>query len=171
MLRQDALDVLDDPDAKLVADHTTELTAFLWELHENGQLRSDFQPLDISVGHHVPCHVKALGLGIHGPALLSLIPGLRVHTIDVSCSGMAGTFGLKAKNFAKSLEAGKPMLDELNRPLTLYGSTECSSCRMQMEQGSNKRTLHPVQYLALAYGLLPEVARKLRTPLKGLVFR
>jgi FAD/FMN-containing dehydrogenase/Fe-S oxidoreductase len=161
--RQDALDVIDDRDAKLVAERTTELTAFLWQLHENGQLRTDFQPLNFSVGHHVPCHVKALGLGIHGPALLQLIPQLRVHTIDVSCSGMAGTFGLKAKNFANSLAAGKPMLDELSRPLTLYGSTECSSCRMQMEQGTNKRTLHPIQYLALAYGLLPEVGRKLRS--------
>jgi hypothetical protein len=38
-----------------------------------------------------------------------------------------------------------------------------------MEQGSGKRTLHPVQYLALSYGLLPEIGRKLRQPLRGLV--
>ena len=97
--------------------------------------------------------------------LLALIPRLEVHTIDVSCSGMAGTFGLKAKNFAMSFAAGQPMLEELKRPRHLYGSTECSSCRMQMEQGSHKRTLHPVQYLALAYGLMPEIARTLREPL------
>ena len=52
-------------------------------------------------------------------------------------------------------------MEELNRPRVLFGATECSTCRMQMEQGSGKRTLHPVQYLALAYGLLPEVARLL----------
>jgi FAD/FMN-containing dehydrogenase/Fe-S oxidoreductase len=169
MLRQDALDLTDNPDALLMAEHTLELTAFLWQLREQGRLRTDFQPIEMAVGHHVPCHVKALGLGIHGPKLLELIPGLTVHTIDVSCSGMAGTFGLKAKNFTASLEAGKPMLDELGRPRVLFGSTECGSCRMQMEQGSGKRTLHPVQYLALAYGLLPEIARKLREPLRGLV--
>ena len=28
---------------------------------------------------------------------------------------------------------------------------------MQMEDGAGKRTLHPVQYLALAYGLMPEL--------------
>jgi Fe-S oxidoreductase len=82
---------------------------------------------------------------------------------------MAGTFGMKAKNFAASMAAGKPMLDELARPRVLFGSTECGGCRMQMEQGSRKRALHPVQYLALAYGLLPEIARKLREPLRGLV--
>jgi hypothetical protein len=36
---------------------------------------------------------------------------------------------------------------------------------MQMEHGSGKRTQHPVQYLALAYGLMPEVARRLQEPL------
>jgi Fe-S oxidoreductase len=167
LFRQDALDLIDDSDVKLVADQTVELTAFLWQMHEKSLLRTDFQPLDLSLGHHVPCHVKALGLGIHGPELLSLIPQLKVQTIDVSCSGMAGTFGLKAKNFAASLAAGRPMLEELARPRVLFGSTECGTCRMQMEHGSGKRTLHPVQYLALAYGLMPEIGRKLRVPVGG----
>jgi Fe-S oxidoreductase len=165
MFCQDAISLIDDPDAQLVASHTEEVTSFLWRLHEEGRLRTDFRTLDLSLGHHVPCHLKALGKGVHGPALLSLIPGLKVHTIDVSCSGMAGTFGLKAKNFANSLEAGRPMLTELARPRVLFGSTECGTCRMQMVQGTGKRTLHPIQYLALAYGLLPEIGRKLREPL------
>lgn len=183
MLRQDALDLLDDPDARLVAAQTVELTAFLWDLHRQGRLQTDFQKLDLSIGHHVPCHVKALGPTAApvangtgspghryaGPALLSLIPGLRVHTIDVNCSGMAGTFGLRANNYTLSLTAGKPMLEELARPRVLFGSTECSACRLQMEDGSGKRTLHPAQYLALAYGLLPEIQERLQQPLGALV--
>src|SRR5262249_19846532 len=116
MLRQDALDLLDDPDAKLVAERTVELTEFLWDLHRQGRLRTDFRTLDLAVGHHVPCHLKALGSPPRGPALLSLIPGVRVKTIDVSCSGMAGTFGLGRANYAVSLEAGRPMLAEMARP-------------------------------------------------------
>ncbi len=107
MLRQDALDLLDDPDARLVASQTVECTAFLWDLHQDGRLKTDFRRIDASVGHHVPCHLKALGRPPVGPELLRLIPGLRVHTIDVSCSGMAGTFGLKAANYAVSLD-GRP---------------------------------------------------------------
>ena len=57
------------------------------------------------------------------------------------------------------------MFAELNRPGVLFGSTECSTCRMQMQEGSGKRTLHPVQYLAYAYGLMPEIAAKLKKPL------
>jgi FAD/FMN-containing dehydrogenase/Fe-S oxidoreductase len=162
MLRHDYPNLLDDADARMVADHTIELTAYLSDLHHAGKLRTDFKPLLLSLGHHVPCHLKALGPEPAGPELLSLIPGLRVHTIDVSCSGMAGTFGLKQENYEVSLAAGRPMLDELRRPGIFFGSTECSTCRLQMEEGSGKRTLHPVQYLALAYDLMPEIAKKLR---------
>ena len=171
MLRHDALDLLDDPEARLVAAQTVEATAFLWDLHQQGLLRTDFRRLDLAVGHHVPCHLKALGRPPAGPALLGLVPGLRVHTIDVSCSGMAGTYGLKEANYATSLAAGRPMLEELARPRSLYGSTECSTCRLQMEDGAGKRTLHPAQYLALAYGYVPELRGRLREPLGKLVLR
>jgi Fe-S oxidoreductase len=169
MLRHDSLDLLDDPDARLVADRVVELTTFLDDLHLRGQLRTDFQPLDLSVGHHVPCHIKALGRPPAGPRLLSLIPGFRLRTIDVNCSGMAGTFGMLAENYELSREAGRPMLRELARPEVQLGSTECSACRIQMEGCTGKRTLHPVQYLALAYGLLPRLEERLRPPGRGLV--
>jgi FAD/FMN-containing dehydrogenase/Fe-S oxidoreductase len=171
MLRHDYLDLVDDPDARLVAAQTVEFTTFLWDLHKAGRLRTDFRRLDLMLGHHVPCHLKALHHPPAGPALLSLIPGLHVHTIDVSCSGMAGTYGLRSENYETSLAAGKRMLHELSRPRVLFGSTECSSCRMQMEDGAGKRTLHPAQYLALAYGLMPAIARRLREPFRQLVLR
>ena len=168
-LSQDYLDLFDDVDTRLVASHTHELTAFLWKLHEAGSLRTDFpRRLDLQLGHHVPCHVKALGGDAAGPKLLGLIPGVQVFTIDKSCSGMAGTYGLQASAYADSLKAGQPMLDELKRPRVLFGSTECGACRMQMQEGSRKRALHPIQYLALAYGLLPEVWAKLQKPLTRL---
>jgi FAD/FMN-containing dehydrogenase/Fe-S oxidoreductase len=164
MLRHDALTLFDDADAHLVAGQVVELTAFLWDLHQQGLLRTDFLPLKATVGHHVPCHLKALGRPPVGAALLGLIPGIEARTIDVSCSGMAGTFGFKSDRYALSQEAGAPMLAELSRPAYLFGATECSACRLQMEDGTGKRTLHPAQYLALAYDLMPELADRLRQP-------
>jgi FAD/FMN-containing dehydrogenase/Fe-S oxidoreductase len=167
--RLDALGLSDDPDVKLVADRTVELTAYLWGLHETGRLRTDFTPLPVSVGHHVPCHIKALADGVRGPGLLRLIPELHVSKIDVSCSGMAGTYGLNARNLPTSLAAGRLMIDEFARPKHLYGSSECSACRLQMQEGTGKRALHPVQFLALAYGLMPSLADRLRRPFGGRV--
>jgi Fe-S oxidoreductase len=160
MLRQDYRRLLDDPDVELVASRTQELTTFLWDLHQRGRLQTEFHSLPLAVGHHVPCHQKALGQGEHGPQLLALIPQLKPLRIDVGCSGMAGTFGLKAANFEASLQAGKPMLDRLRRRDIQIGTSECSPCRMQMEQGSRKRALHPIELLAMAYGLLPDTLRR-----------
>jgi FAD/FMN-containing dehydrogenase/Fe-S oxidoreductase len=165
MLSQDYVDLFDDADTASVAARTVELTTFLAELHDAGRLRTDFQPVNVTLGHHIPCHLKALGGPAAGPRLLSLVPGLRVHTIDHGCSGMAGTWGMKSANHATSLAAGAGMFAELDRPGVLFGSTECSTCRMQMQQGTAKRTLHPVQYLAYAYGLMPEIEARLKKPL------
>lgn len=169
MLTQDYLDILNDPDAAAVATNTVELTRYLGELHAGGRLRTDFRKFDVTLGHHIPCHLKALRGPTSAPGLLSLVPGLNVHTIDAGCSGMGGTWGLKAANYRASLAAGVGMFAELNRPRVLFGSTECSSCRLQMQEGSGKRTLHPVQYLAYAYGLLPELEPRLLRPLGRLV--
>ena len=34
---------------------------------------------------------------------------------------------------------------------------ECSTCKIQMEQGTTKPTIHPIKILAMAYGLMPEL--------------
>jgi Fe-S oxidoreductase len=171
MFRNDYLDVLDDLDARLVAARTVEFTAFLHEMHRQGKLRTDFQSLDLALGHHVPCHQKVVHALAPGPELLRAIPGVRVETIDRSCSGMAGTFGLKRRNQDLSRRAGAPMIDALRTGQFTSGSTECNMCRVQMEDAGRTRTLHPAQYLAWAYGLLPEVAQRIKEPMRDLVLR
>lgn len=165
MFRHDYPDLVDDAEARLLAERTVELTAFLADLHVQGRLRTDFQPLPLHLGYHIPCHLKALGRPPATPVLLRLIPGMQLTILDLSCSGMAGTFGLRAAHYADSLAAGQPMLQALAQPHIQFGVTECSACRLQMEDVTGKRTLHPVQYLALAYGLLPEIRRRLEEPL------
>jgi hypothetical protein len=40
---------------------------------------------------------------------------------------------------------------------------------MQMEQGSEKPTVHPIKLLALAYGLMPEIIDLVRSGGRALV--
>jgi FAD/FMN-containing dehydrogenase/Fe-S oxidoreductase len=169
MLSQDYAELMDDGDARLVASRTIDFTAFMWQLHRQGRMKTDFASVNCRIGYHIPCHMKALRTSAAGPALISLIPAARVSTIDRSCSGMAGTYGLGADNYELSLRAGHPMLDELAKPHFQHGCTECSACRMQMEHGTRKRTLHPAQYLALAYGLVPDIQRRLQMPIGTLL--
>jgi anaerobic glycerol-3-phosphate dehydrogenase C subunit len=151
-------DLLRDDDARLVAENTNDACAYLWNLHLTGKLQLDLKPVNASVGYHMPCHVKALGVGSPGMNLLRLIPGLSVYLVDRGCSGMAGTFGLKRENYRNSLRAGWPLISAVRESSWQAGTTECSACKMQMEQGTSKPTIHPIKLLALAYGLIPDVA-------------
>jgi len=159
--------LLDDEDSRLVAENTFEACTYLWNLHQTGKLQLDFKPINAVVGYHTPCHLKALEVGSPGESLLRLIPGLTVAAVECGCSGMAGTFGLTRDNFDLSLEIGAPLLERLREPGLDRGATECSSCRMQIEQGAGLKTLHPLKLLALATGLMPG----LREQISGLMAR
>ena len=161
----------DDSDVRLVAENAVEATHYLWRLHQKGRLRLDFQSIEMIVGYHAPCHVKALEVGMPSVNLLGLIPGLEVRQIEKGCSGAAGLFGFQKKNYRASLRIGLPLITELRHGGYGAGVTECSTCRIQMEQGAPIPTLHPVKLVALAYGLMPELRQLLDSPPQELVVR
>jgi FAD/FMN-containing dehydrogenase/Fe-S oxidoreductase len=161
--------LLDEDDARLVAANSSEACSFLWSLHTRGQLQLDLKPLNLTLGYHLPCHLRALKVGSPGEQLLQLIPGVRLRHVEAGCSGMAGTFGILHENYRNSLRAGWKLISRLRHPDLQAGTTECSACKMQMEQGTNKPTVHPIKLLALSYGLMPAVARLLGAPGEELI--
>jgi Fe-S oxidoreductase len=68
---------------------------------------------------------------------------------------MAGTFGLSRENYRSSLRVGLGLVTAMRGGGIEAGATECSACRLQMEQGTSKPAVHPVKLLAKSYGLLP----------------
>lgn len=158
-----------DEDALLVAQNTFDACHYLWQMHQSGKLKLGFQPQRISVGYHVPCHLRALQVGAPAENLLRLVPGLRVHRLEQGCSGIAGLYGLKRKNYRASLRAGVRLINAVRSGPFQVGMTECSTCKIQMEQGTTKPTIHPIKLLALAYGLMPELATLVRAQGKRLV--
>jgi len=168
-LKEEYPQLLDSLDATTVADRTIEAGAYLLDLHQAGLLKTDFNPLKLDVAYHTPCHLRALGDETPFKTLLSLIPGLQVHTIEEGCSGMAGAYGVTSENFQTSIQIGWGLISKMRDPDLDSGTTECSSCKIQMEQGTTTPTLHPIKLLALAYGLMPEIQSKLTTPSKPLV--
>jgi len=162
-------DLIDDDDARLVARHSSEACSYLWKMHTTGKLQLDLRPIHATLAYHMPCHLKALQVGAPGENLLRLIPGLRIQHIEMGCSGMAGTFGLKRVNYRSSLRAGWGLISRLRDPEIQAGVTECSACKIQMEQGTTKPTIHPLKLLAWAYGLMPDVAPLLTTPGEELI--
>ncbi|MGV2340634.1 MAG UNVERIFIED_CONTAM: hypothetical protein LVR18_43835 [Planctomycetaceae bacterium] len=152
----------DRKDAEVVASRTLDAGTFLLDLHRKGKLRRDFSPLPIRLAWHTPCHIRALGPETGFREILQLIPQIQIVPLEKGCSGMAGAFGLAAQNFQQSLEIGRDLLQTMATIDAVAGTTDCSSCRMQMEQQAPIPTIHPIKLLALSYGLMPRLAERLK---------
>lgn len=164
MLRREYLKLTDDLDAKLVAANTMDVGHYLIGLRSRGLLPRPHVPIHAKVGYHLPCHLRALNIGMPSFDLIRQIPELEVEHIDRGCSGMAGTYGMARTHFRASLRSGRGLRHRLRDPDLELASAECSTCRMQMEQGNRKRSFHPMTLLAMSYGLLPGQMRTLCEP-------
>ena len=154
--------LLDDEDAHLVAEHSREACMYLWELQQAGRLDVDFHPIPHRIAYHQPCHLRALDPDQNVVQLLQLIPQLETDWIEAGCTGMAGTWGLQKKNYRNSLRIGWPLISAMRSAPGTLAATECSACKMQIEHGSGRATLHPLKLLAYAYGRMPKIENELR---------
>jgi Fe-S oxidoreductase len=157
-LKHEYLNILDDNDTRLVAENTIDACTLLLQLHGAGEFKLDFAPQNVRVGYHLPCHQRVFSKFPPAVQLLQLVPGLQIDHLDKGCSGMAGTWGLKPRNLGDSLKIGFGLMNAVQESTIDIGSTECSACKIQMEHGTPKPTIHPVKVLAKAYGLMPELS-------------
>ncbi len=161
-LRREYVNLLGDEDARTVADNTFEACEYLWGLHGQNRLSLDLNNVAAEIAYHEPCHVRAFDSSKSALRLLGLIPGLNVQHVDRGCTGMAGTWGLHRKNYRNSLRIGWPLITEMRRHTAHAAATQCGACKMQIEHGSGRSTVHPIKLLAHAYGRLPGFEKQLR---------
>jgi glycerol-3-phosphate dehydrogenase subunit C len=155
MLKREAREILGiaDEDLEAVSGATYDICEFLVLLHERGELRTDLQPLPLTIPYHAPCQQRGHGIGKPALDLFALIEDLRIIELDADCCGIAGTYGLKKEKYEISMAVGKPLfttLREIGGDLTACDS---ETCRWQIEHGAGVRTVHPVELLHRAYGL------------------
>ncbi|HYG73510.1 MAG TPA: FAD-linked oxidase C-terminal domain-containing protein [Planctomycetota bacterium] len=153
-LQEDVLSYVDTPETRAVARHARDIGDFLLELYRCKKMKIDFQPVEAVFGYHQACHHKALHIGTPAVEILKHVPGVKIMQINQGCCGNPGNWGLIRKNYDESMYIGKGLFQELadEKNAIQYGLTEQASCKCQMEHGSSKTSLHPVQILAAAYG-------------------
>lgn len=164
-IRQEYPFVRDDEETALFGAHTTDLCSYLYQLHRDGELQLDFNPVPETIGYHAPCRTLALtGDSVASPTpaeeLLHLIPGLNVRRLERGCCGSSGISGLKKENISRGVRLGRRLFLALRDPSFSAGCSECNFCKMQMEQGADKPTIHPLKFLAYAYGLIDDPMMK-----------
>ena len=155
MLKREAREILEveDDDVAVVSDAMFDLCEFLLLLHERGELRTDFKPLELTVPYHAPCQQQGHGIGKPALDLFALIPGLRAIELDAACCGIAGTYGIKKEKYEISMTVGERLFGELRVSNGDLAACDSETCRWQIEHGADMHAVHPVELLHRAYGL------------------
>lgn len=155
MLKHEAHEILglDDDELGDVGTRTREISEFLMELYEAGSLPTDFSRVDLVLPYHAPCQLKSQGIGTPASELLRLIPGLQVLDSQVTCCGIAGTYGLKKEKYEIAQAVGKPLFDMVRAHEQGLAACDTETCRWQIENSTGVRTVHPIEFVHQAYGL------------------
>jgi glycerol-3-phosphate dehydrogenase subunit C len=152
MLKHDYSHLLEIPGADPVGARTYDICEYLWMLHEAGELKRDFEPVNLRVLYHAPCHLKSHGMGYPATRLLHLIPGLQLEEVDEGCCGISGTFGVKVEKYDLSMKIGSRLFAAVKAAGSDSVLADCETCRMQVEHGTGTHSSHPIELLAKAYG-------------------
>jgi Fe-S oxidoreductase len=156
-LRRDYLDYVGSPDAELVAARTYDASEYLMRLHKgdgtalNTEFRGDI-PAEIT--YHAPCHLRAQNIGLRSRELLKLT-GARIRVVQ-QCSGIDGTWGLRAGNDTLSIAVGRRLAAELERAGGDVVAGDCHLANTAITEQTGRVPQHPLQLLARAYGIAPE---------------
>ena len=155
MLKREASEILgiDDDGLRLVSEHIYDVCEFLLSLHERGELRTDFQPLRLTVPYHQPCQLRGQGIGTPALDLLALVPELRVIELDADCCGIAGTYGLKVEKYDIAMKVGERLFTQVQDSDPDIAACDSEACRWQITHATGVASVHPIELVYRAYGL------------------
>ena len=151
-LKQEWHDLLGTSETLDIANATYHFSEYLLKLREEGLLNEDFGNVDMSLGYHTPCHLRVQKNARFATSeLIQLIPGIDFTQINQGCCGICGSWGYQKDNYKNSMKISEDLLKELNSERIEMGVTDCPTCKLQMEHGSDKETSHPIEILAKSY--------------------
>jgi Fe-S oxidoreductase len=150
-LKREFPELVDSDDARLVAENCYDVGEFLWKLRAEQKLSREFpRPLG-RVAYHLPCHLKSQNIGFRSRQLLRGA-GAEVEMLD-HCSGVDGTWGMKARWYDRSLKVAEKLLEAVRSAEPDVVATDCPLAALRIFEGSGRRAVHPVVLLRDAYGL------------------
>ena len=157
VLKRDYPEYLKTPDAELVGSHTYDAAEYLWRLHkgEGTELDTDFGgEVPATAAYHVPCHLQAQNIGLRSRDLMKLT-GTKVSVIQ-KCSGIDGMWGLRAENYELSRKVAQPLKAAVEKADAEVVAGDCHLANGAILQETGTAPVHPLQFLARAYGIAPE---------------
>jgi len=150
-LKKEFPEMLDSEDARLVADNTLDLGEYVFKIAASKQLDRDFKNKLGRIAYHLPCHLKAQNIGFRSKQILGLIAD-EVVMID-ACSGVDGTWGMKARYYDQSLRICSNLTNSINAADADHVATDCPLSALRIKEQTGREAVHPIVLLRDAYGL------------------
>ena len=135
---------------RVLAGQISAKTIHISRLLNTCRDRLVFKEASGKFAYHQPCHLRIQTDGDCSLELLSTIPGVELFDTNNHCCGMAGSWGMMAKNYPLSKAIGTPMADRINGSGAGCGVTDCPTCQIQMEHLGDLPVRHPVEIVRAA---------------------
>jgi glycerol-3-phosphate dehydrogenase subunit C len=163
-LVQDYPGILDVPEGKKIAENAYNVHELLLDILENDGVEPGFGEVDRRVAYHIPCHLRALGIGYPAAEVFERIPGLDFTVLDDNCCGLAGSYGFKKKNSRTSQKLGEIAASAVRSLDADALVSDCGACRMQLGHLSGLPALDPSEIIiaSLALGASQNTREKRR---------
>jgi len=142
--------IVGTPLARRLSELALTFEEFLLREQKAGRLDLPLGAVTQRAVVHGHCHQKSFdAFGAVG-AVLKLVPGLSVETVESSCCGMAGSFGYGKDTVDVSLAMGELSLLPAVRkaPAEAVIVADGTSCRHQIHDGTGRSAIHVAQLLA-----------------------
>ncbi|HEY1544924.1 MAG TPA: FAD-linked oxidase C-terminal domain-containing protein [Xanthobacteraceae bacterium] len=141
--------IVKDERARALAAQAITFEEFIVREQRAGRLDLPLAPVAARALVHGHCHQKSFDAFAPVEAVLKLVPGLAVETIESSCCGMAGAFGYGAETIDASRAMGELSLLPAVRkaPDDAIIVADGTSCRHQIKDGAGRAAQHVARVL------------------------
>ena len=158
----------DNEDIKALSAATRDLSEYVVDIARKEGLAPGLRPLPDGVALHIACHARAQNMGQKATEMLKLIPEADLKVIE-RCSGHGGSWGVMKENFDVGIKVGRPVARQAAGTGFGFVASECPLAADHIVQGIEMqakpaedgtppkvpaRSYHPIELLAMAYGLV-----------------
>jgi glycerol-3-phosphate dehydrogenase subunit C len=154
----------DDENVKKLSENVFDVDEYVVDIAKKEGLPEGLKPVSDGVTVHLPCHARAQNMGGKAAELLRLIPDTPIDVIE-RCSGHGGTFGVVKETHEIAKKVGRPVFRKVADQPRGHVVSDCPLAAVHILNGANeiaakdgkelpaKKAEHPIEILALAYGL------------------
>ncbi len=156
MVRKEWPELAPGDDTREVAAATLDVMELLEQQRKDKTLSRTFEKGVGRVAYHAACHLRAQKIGYPAARVLGILPETEVEVVE-QCSAVDGTWGMKTQHYEMGRRYAQKLVRGLERVDAARVVTDCALSARRILAETGVSPLHPVEALAEAYGLAPDV--------------